>query len=149
MAIKTVILIYRSTTITGLVFTIAQVLVSKFVFDNGTSTIANNRYSLPDHHDELSLLLCSRVFHLYTYFFLFYNALVGLAKAVRRIVTAAVLNLFFLPRLDRPLVIKGFESLDKGKATVLYLSLSCLIWYHHSCYRLCCIFISSTGGCSL
>ena len=50
MAIKTVILIYRSTTITGLVFTIAQVLVSKFVFDNGTSTIANNRYQI--RHDK-------------------------------------------------------------------------------------------------
>ena len=51
---------------------------------------------------------------MYSYFLLFYNALVGLAKAVRRIVTSAVLNLFFLPRLDRPLVIKGFEYLDKG-----------------------------------
>jgi len=103
------------------VFTIAQVLVSKFVFDNGTSTIANNRYNLPYYHDVQSLLLYSRVFHLYTYFFLFYNALVGLAKAVRRIVTAAVLNLFFLPRLDRPLVIKGFESLDKGIVYNVYL----------------------------
>ncbi|XP_065906774.1 stimulated by retinoic acid gene 6 protein-like isoform X2 [Dysidea avara] len=97
-------ILLASTTITGVVFTIAQVLVGKFVFDNGTSTVANN----------------SRVFHMYSYFLLFYNALVGLAKAVRRIVTSAVLNLFFLPRLDRPLVIKGFEYLDKGY--VAYLS---------------------------
>ena len=40
--------------------------------------------------------------------------LVGLFKALRRIITSAALNLFYLSRLDTSLTIKGWEFLDKG-----------------------------------
>jgi len=93
----------------------------------------------------------SRLFHLYTYFFLFYNALIGLAKAMRRIITSAMLNLFFLPRLDRPLVIKGFENLDKGMVNNVYSSNSSIlmIMRFFQLHRLCSILVSSASGCSL
>ena len=55
-----------------------------------------------------------RLFHLYTYLFLFYNSVSGLATALRRIIISFTVPLFFLPRLDRPLVIRGVEFLDKG-----------------------------------
>ena len=72
---------------------------------------------------------CSRLFHIYTYFLLFYNALIGMGKAMRRIFTSAVISLFFLPRLDRSLLIEGFHKLDKG---IIYM------WFllHYS-YALC------------
>ena len=34
--------------------------------------------------------------------------------AIRRILTCLVVALFYLPRLDQPLVIGGLEFLDKG-----------------------------------
>ena len=101
---------------------------------------------------------CSRLFHLYTYFFLFYNALVGLGRALRRVFTSAVVNLFFLPRLDRSLLIKGLDSFDKGKellfvpiCTTLYICrLCCLLiccenWYslQQSCDECVCILVVS------
>ena len=68
---------------------------------------------------------CSRLFHIYTYFLLFYNALIGMGKAVRRIFTSAVISLFFLPRLDRSLLIEGFHKLDKGAYNLYIYSLVC------------------------
>jgi len=40
-----------------------------------------------------------------------------LGKAIRRIFASAVINLFFLPRLDRSLFIQGFDKLDTGTHT--------------------------------
>ena len=65
-----------------------------------------------------------RLFHLYTYFFLFYNSVFGLATALRRIVISFTVPLFFLPRLDRPLVIRGVEFLDKGHPFIIINALS-------------------------
>ena len=44
--------------------------------------------------------------------------LIGLFKAVRRIIVSAALNIFYLSRLDTPLTVKGWEFLDKG--TIIY-----------------------------
>jgi len=44
--------------------------------------------------------------------------LVGLFKAIIRIILSAVLNLFYLPRLDTALTIKGWEWLDKGRVVI-------------------------------
>ena len=57
---------------------------------------------------------CSRLFHIYTYFLLFYNALIGIGAAIRRVVTSAFISLFFLTRLDRCLLIRGFDDMDEG-----------------------------------
>ena len=56
----------------------------------------------------------SRLFHVFTFFFLFYYMLVGILKAIARIISSAVLNLFYLSRLDKALTVKGWEWLDKG-----------------------------------
>ncbi|XP_065912817.1 stimulated by retinoic acid gene 6 protein-like [Dysidea avara] len=55
-----------------------------------------------------------RFFHFFTFFFLFYYTLVGLFKAIQRVLISAVVNLFYLCRLDTALTIKGWEWLDKG-----------------------------------
>jgi len=40
--------------------------------------------------------------------------LIGLFKAIRRVMVTAALNLFYFSRLDTALTIKGWEFLDKG-----------------------------------
>ena len=88
-----------------------------------------------------------RLFHLYTFFFLFYNSLSGLVTTVRRILTCFVVALFYLPRLDQPLVIGGLEFLDKGH--LHYAVTVCIIWLClcTSC-RLHVIFgLHTSGGC--
>ena len=65
------------------------------------------------------LLFNRRLYHVFTFFFLFYYMLVGLFKAIARIIISAVLNLFYLPRLDTALTLKGWEWLDKGMFIVM------------------------------
>ena len=55
-----------------------------------------------------------RFFHLYTYLFLFYNIVSGALTAVKRVALSFALTLLFIPRLDRPLIISGWEWLDGG-----------------------------------
>ena len=62
-----------------------------------------------------------RLFHLYTYFFLFYNSVSSVLAIFRRILTSSVVALLLLPRLDHPLVIGGLEFLDKGIVYVAML----------------------------
>ena len=66
---------------------------------------------------SVNVIFYRRLFHVFTFFFLFYYALVGLFKAILRIILSAVLNLFYLSRLDTALTIKGWEWLDKGMFT--------------------------------
>ena len=44
--------------------------------------------------------------------------LIGLFKAVRRVIVSAALNVFYFSRLDTPLTVKGWEFLDKGAAII-------------------------------
>lgn len=80
-------------------------------------------------------LFFRRLFHLYTFFFLLYNSVSGLLTTLRRIFTAFVVTLFFLPRLDCPLVIGGLEFLDKGHSHACF-------WLHS--YFIIFIFIQVT-----
>ena len=69
-------------------------------------------------------MFCSyrRLFHLYTYFFLFYASVSSVLTILRRILTSLVVALFLLPRLDHPLVIGGLEFLDKGNQHVVLIT---------------------------
>ncbi|XP_065912815.1 stimulated by retinoic acid gene 6 protein-like isoform X2 [Dysidea avara] len=92
----------RCTFGSGVLIYYCQVLLVYFVFAD-KSVLVDNR----------------RLFHLYTFFFLFYNTVSGLMTTIRRIITSFLLTLFLLPRLDRPLVVAGWEWLDKGYASYL------------------------------
>ena len=52
--------------------------------------------------------------HWFTYFCIFQNAFVGLFSAVSRIIKSFALNLLTFSRLDKVLLMKGFESFDSG-----------------------------------
>lgn len=64
--------------------------------------------------------------------------LVGIFKAIIRIVLSALLNLFYLSRLDAALTIKGWEWLDKGMFITTIFNNLCFLFLKHMC--LTCLF---------
>ena len=50
-----------------------------------------------------------------SYAFVFLNAIVGFLSALLRIAKAMILGLFFFSRLDRTVLMPGFQRWDKGK----------------------------------
>ena len=61
----------------------------------------------------------SRLYHWFSYIFLIQNAFVGIFAALMRILYSALIGLVLLTRLDRPLLMKGFESYDRGREKIL------------------------------
>ncbi|PIK47401.1 putative stimulated by retinoic acid protein 6 protein-like [Apostichopus japonicus] len=53
-------------------------------------------------------------FHNFSYFLVFLNVLVGVVAAVVRVMTSLLLGLFLVMRIDRPILMKGFEKLDQS-----------------------------------
>lgn len=59
--------------------------------------------------------LCRRLFYFFCYFVFFQNVVVGLISSFLRILFAMVLGLGLFFRLDRVVLMKGFEKLDQGR----------------------------------
>ena len=57
---------------------------------------------------------CSRLFSIMTYFFFFYNILLGLFSCFGRILKGMFLGVVFLSRIDRTSLMQGFQSWDQG-----------------------------------
>ncbi|XP_073251015.1 stimulated by retinoic acid gene 6 protein-like [Porites lutea] len=60
-----------------------------------------------------------RLFSIMSYFFFFFNILVGLFSGFLRIILGIVLGVVFLARIDRSTLMQGFQRLDR--AFVAYL----------------------------
>ncbi|XP_035275566.1 stimulated by retinoic acid gene 6 protein-like isoform X1 [Anguilla anguilla] len=58
-----------------------------------------------------------KAFHNFTYFFFFYNVMVGLGNCVIRLVASGVLGTWLVSRIDRTIVQRGYEVLDPGYRT--------------------------------
>ncbi len=56
-----------------------------------------------------------RVFHWVSYFLFIYDAISGLLTAIFRALMTQVLSLLLMIRLDRIVLMKGFEFCDVGK----------------------------------
>ena len=52
---------------------------------------------------------------------LFLNLFVGIFSAIKRIITSAVLSLLLVMRMDRVVLMKGFEQFDSGESEKLEL----------------------------
>ena len=65
------------------------------------------------------MTLCRRLFYFFSYFVFFQNVVIGLVSSLLRIIFSMVLGLALFFRLDRVVLMKGFEALDQGKAPVL------------------------------
>ena len=64
---------------------------------------------------------CRRLYHLFSYVWLFLNLFVGLFSAFKRIITSAVLSLLLVMRMDRVVLMKGFERFDIGESEKMKL----------------------------
>ncbi|XP_065903254.1 stimulated by retinoic acid gene 6 protein-like isoform X2 [Dysidea avara] len=88
---------------TGYIIYYIQFYAAKYLFVSKDAALINNR----------------RLFHFYTFFLLFYYMLVGLFKAIQRIIISAALNLLYLSRLDIALTVTGWEWLDKAHSSYI------------------------------
>ena len=50
-----------------------------------------------------------------SYFFFFYNIILGLFSAFMRILKGMLLGVIFISRIDRTSLMQGFQAWDKGK----------------------------------
>jgi len=50
-----------------------------------------------------------------SYFFFFYNILLGVFSCFGRIFKGVILGIFFLSRIDRTSLMQGFQTWDRGK----------------------------------
>ena len=60
----------------------------------------------------------SRAFHWFTYIMFFHNVVVGITSALLRIFYSIGFGLLLLFRLDRVVLMHGFENFDGGKMLV-------------------------------
>ena len=70
---------------------------------------------------SFGVTLCRRLFYLFSYFVFFQNVVVGFVSSLLRIIFSVLLGLVLFFRLERVVLMKGFEALDQGKAPVLKL----------------------------
>ncbi|XP_073251009.1 stimulated by retinoic acid gene 6 protein-like isoform X1 [Porites lutea] len=71
-----------------------------------------------------------RLFSIMSYFFFFYNVIVGLFACVIRILKGMILGTVFLSRIDRTSLMQGFQTLDQ--AFVAYLGfINVLVAHSH------------------
>ena len=61
------------------------------------------------------LLLHRRLFYVFSYFLFFQNVVIGLMSSFLRIILSVVLGLVLFFRLDRVVLMKGFEVMDQGR----------------------------------
>jgi len=66
-----------------------------------------------------------KIFHWFGFMLFVYNTIVGLATAVLRVIISTILGLVLMLRLDRVILMKGFELLDIG---VLMFDCTCIIF---------------------
>ncbi|KAJ1181046.1 hypothetical protein NDU88_006257, partial [Pleurodeles waltl] len=58
-----------------------------------------------------------RAFQNFSYFFLFYSAMLGFGTCVLRLLINIFLSSWLFARIDRPLYPRGYESIDMGYCT--------------------------------
>ncbi|XP_070542368.1 stimulated by retinoic acid gene 6 protein-like isoform X2 [Ptychodera flava] len=68
----------------------------------------------PSDEDKPLALKNRRLYHNFSYFLFFYNVAVGLVVCLLRIFIGMILGILFLGRVDRPILMRGYESMDRG-----------------------------------
>ena len=62
-----------------------------------------------------TVLFCRRLYHCFAFVWLFLNIFVGIFAAILRILMTAIFSLLLVMRMDRNVLMKGFEKFDIGK----------------------------------
>ncbi|KAM4709281.1 stimulated by retinoic acid gene 6 protein-like [Discoglossus pictus] len=58
-----------------------------------------------------------KAFHNFSYFFFFYNVILGLSACLYRLICSLILGSWLIARIDRTLLQRGYESADNGYNT--------------------------------
>ena len=61
-----------------------------------------------------------RIYHIVSFYLFFFNVVLGLFSCLRRILMSLVFGLMLISRLDRCLLMRGFERFDAGTFQVKY-----------------------------
>ncbi|XP_073251693.1 stimulated by retinoic acid gene 6 protein-like [Porites lutea] len=117
-AYKQLIIAFIPTVSTVVFLMLFQLFLARFVFRNR------------DFPDITVTVDNRRLFSIVSYFFFFYNIIVGVFSCVMRILKGMILGIVFLSRIDRTSLMQGFQTWDQ--AFVAYLGfINVLVAHSH------------------
>ncbi|CAH3146280.1 unnamed protein product [Porites lobata] len=125
---------HRPTVIIAIVLWCFQLFLGHFVFRDRTlpkiTITVNNRFLSKKKRKKTNMQTNKRLYSIISYFFFFYNVLVGLFSCLLRIFKGTVLGVLFLGRIDRTVLMQGFQTWDP--AFVAYLGfINVLVAHSH------------------
>ncbi|XP_057699855.1 STRA6-like isoform X2 [Corythoichthys intestinalis] len=93
-----------------------------------------DKLSPTDKHKPLALNN-RKAFHCFTYFFFFYNVIMGISNCFIRLVTSIVLGTWLVSRIDRTIMQRGYETIDAGYTT--WIGMIFADHYHNNPVMVC------------
>ncbi|XP_037546475.1 STRA6-like [Nematolebias whitei] len=76
-----------------------------------------------------------KAFHCFTYFFFFYNVVMGISTCVLRLLFSLVVGTWLVSRIDRTIMQRGYETLDAGYST--WIGMIFADHYHNNPVMVC------------
>ncbi|XP_052228337.1 uncharacterized protein LOC127842703 isoform X2 [Dreissena polymorpha] len=64
------------------------------------------------------------VYDVFTFFLVFLNASIGIIQFVKRVLLSVILGAFLIPRMDRSLLMRGYETMDKCNLNCFEIALN-------------------------
>ncbi|MCI4395119.1 hypothetical protein PGIGA_G00176730 [Pangasianodon gigas] len=89
----------------------------------------------PDDKEKPLALNNRRAFNNFTYFFFFYNVIMGLSNCILRLLNSCIVGTWLVPRIDRTIMQRGYEAMDPGYCTWVGMIIAD---HHHSNPALVC-----------
>ena len=81
-----------------------------------TTGISNNANSMNSNRSLFTIIyVFRRSWYNMSFFFFFWNLFLGVVSALLRVLRGIVFGVFFIPRIDRPVLMTGFERFDAGR----------------------------------
>ncbi|XP_022537430.2 STRA6-like [Astyanax mexicanus] len=71
----------------------------------------------PEDKEKPLALNNRKAFHNFNYFFFFYNVIMGLSNCILRLLNSCIVGTWLVPRIDRTIMQRGYESMDPGYRT--------------------------------
>ncbi|XP_072525676.1 stimulated by retinoic acid gene 6 protein-like [Salminus brasiliensis] len=71
----------------------------------------------PEDREKPLALNNRKAFHNFNYFFFFYNVIMGLSNCILRLLNSCIVGTWLVPRIDRTIMQRGYESMDPGYRT--------------------------------
>ncbi|XP_062372742.1 STRA6-like isoform X2 [Sardina pilchardus] len=71
----------------------------------------------PEDKEKPLALNNRKAFHNFSYFFFFYNVIMGLSNCILRLLLSFVTGTWLVSRIDRTIMQRGYESMDPGYST--------------------------------